>query len=101
MPYVRVWVDDPEASMEDFDDDELAEELRKRGYVVRKNAVEQDPAPQIQLHDKDGKYVPAVASIDLSKVRHKLSLHMTRDAADEALFLVERALDMPYAFSMN
>ena len=35
MPFVEVWVDDPdEQEIEDFDDDELLDELDKRGYTV-------------------------------------------------------------------
>ena len=34
MPYKEVWVDD--ADIEEFDDDDLIEELEGRGYLVTK-----------------------------------------------------------------
>ena len=38
MPYKEVWVDD--AEIEDFDDDDLIEELESRGYIVTKKETE-------------------------------------------------------------
>ena len=35
MPYKEVWVDD--ADIEDFDDEDLIEELEHRGYYVEKS----------------------------------------------------------------
>lgn len=101
MPFVEVWVDAPDPSFEDCDDDVLVKELTKRGFLVRKHADDADPAPAIPLFDKHGTPLRAIASIDLTTVRHKLSIHMKQEAADEALFLVERALDMPHIFSIN
>jgi len=37
MPYVNVWVDEDEFDLDDYDTDDLIEELEKRGHRVLKS----------------------------------------------------------------
>ena len=47
MPYKEVWIDD--AELEDFDDQDLIDELEERGWEVQKAKVASDIEPDIDL----------------------------------------------------
>jgi hypothetical protein len=40
MPYKEVWVED--ADLEDFDEDDLIDELERRGYLVMRKGTGED-----------------------------------------------------------
>lgn len=71
MPYVSVHID-----LDEFDDDELVEELEIRGYRVSK------------AHE------PATLG-DLEHVKHLASCGLIADARIEALELVGKAIGRP------
>lgn len=71
MPYVQVWVD--ESELTDYDDDMLIQELEKRGFCVAKGA--------------------AVLGVD--RIEHLAECGFFKDAALEALQLIEQQIGKP------
>lgn len=42
MPYVEVWVDDPDPDLNEVDVDDLIDEIQKRGYTVMRNLYDKN-----------------------------------------------------------
>lgn len=75
MAYMNVWVEDP--SLSKFDDEDLIQELENRGFKVA-----------LQLSGID-------------EIEHLLDCGFFREAATEALQLVERQLSRPNTLSAS
>lgn len=73
MPYVKVWVDDPEVTLSEHDSESLIEELEKRGFKVTRPL--------------DG----------LDRIVHLLDCRLIDYARDEALAMVEEQIGRPHA----
>lgn len=75
MPYVKVWVDDPEVTLSEHDSESLIEELEKRGFAV----------------------VAALEPEGLERITHLLDCGLAQYAAEEALSMVEQQIGRPHA----
>lgn len=63
MPYKEVWVDD--AELDDFDDDDLIEELEDRGYRVVKNGeANNQEIEDVMWHFKSGRKLDALILLE-------------------------------------
>lgn len=71
MPYMEVWVDDPNLS--DADEDDLIAEMERRGFCVSKGLR------------VDG----------IGRIEHLTECGLFRDAATEALQLIEHQIGKP------
>ena len=76
MPYVSVHID-----LDEFDEDDLVQELESRGYRVSKA---HEPATLVDLEH-----------VDLEHVEHLALCGLIADARNEALELVGKAIGRP------